>query len=103
MSVEREEKKTNNLFTRQVVTWRPLTERDLEGYDPDATLEMRAENSMRKICEDFCQWVETLGGTDNVIDEEVLRDMFEIDFNAEACRAMQVKEKYRSCPLYVCS
>ncbi|CAL7936689.1 unnamed protein product [Xylocopa violacea] len=74
----------------EVVTWRPLTKRDLEGYDPDATLEMRADNSMKRICQDFCQWVESLGGTDNVIDEEVLRDMFEIDFTAEACRAMQV-------------
>ncbi|XP_026674954.1 uncharacterized protein LOC113465161 [Ceratina calcarata] len=75
---------------RKVVTWRQLTKRDLEGYDPDATLEMRADNSMKRICQDFCQWVETLGGTDNAIDEQVLRDMFEIDFSAEACRAMQV-------------
>ncbi|XP_076235769.1 uncharacterized protein LOC143180120 [Calliopsis andreniformis] len=75
---------------RKVITWRPLTERDLEGYDPDATLLMKADNMMKKICEDFCEWLETLGGTDKTIDEEVLRDMFEIDFNAEACKAMQV-------------
>ncbi|CAD1479726.1 unnamed protein product, partial [Heterotrigona itama] len=75
---------------RKVVTWRPLTKRDLEGYDPEATLKMRADNSMKRICQDFCQWVETLGGTDNTIDEEVLRDMFEIDFSADACRAMQM-------------
>ncbi|KAK1131410.1 hypothetical protein K0M31_017695 [Melipona bicolor] len=56
---------------------------------------MRADNSMKRICQDFCQWVETLGGTDNTIDEEVLRDMFEIDFSADACRATQVKEEYR--------
>ena len=75
----------------QVITWRPLKENDMEGYDPDATLRMRADNVMKKICQDFCQWLETLGGTDTTVDEEVLRDMFEIDFNAEACRAMQVK------------
>ncbi|KOC64866.1 hypothetical protein WH47_04454, partial [Habropoda laboriosa] len=75
---------------RKVVTWRPLTKRDLEGYDPDATLEMRADRTMKKICQDFCRWIESLGGTENVIDEEVLRDMFEIDFSAEACRATQV-------------
>lgn len=74
----------------QVITWRPLTKSDLEGYDPDATLQMRAENMMKKICQDFCEWVATLGGTDNTIDEEVLRDMFEIDFNAEACKTMKV-------------
>ena len=79
----------------QVVTWRPLTKRDLEGYDPEATLKMRADNSMKRICQDFCQWIETLGGTDNTIDEEVLRDMFEIDFSADACRATQVKEECR--------
>ncbi|CAK9819247.1 hypothetical protein ANTPLA_LOCUS10143 [Anthophora plagiata] len=75
---------------RKVVTWRPLTKRDLEGYDPNATLEMRADRTMKKICQDFCQWIETLGGTENVIDEEVLRDMFEIDFSAEACKGTQV-------------
>ncbi|XP_076676249.1 uncharacterized protein LOC143373172 [Andrena cerasifolii] len=75
---------------RKVITWRPLKENDMEGYDPDATLRMRADNVMKKICQDFCQWLETLGGTDTTVDEEVLRDMFEIDFNVEACRAMQV-------------
>ncbi|XP_053973303.1 uncharacterized protein LOC128873630 [Hylaeus volcanicus] len=75
---------------RKVITWRPLTKSDLEGYDPDATLKMRADNIMTTICRDFCQWLDTLGGTDKTVDEEVLRDMFEIDFNAEACRAMQV-------------
>lgn len=65
----------------------------MEGYDPDATLRMRADNVMKKICQDFCQWLETLSGTDTTVDEEVLRDMFEIDFNAEACRAMQVKDR----------
>lgn len=79
----------------QVVTWRPLTKRDMEGYDPDATLKMRTENTMNAIFHDFCQWVESLGGTDKTIDEEALRDMFEIDFDAEACKAMQVKEKYQ--------
>ncbi|XP_076620384.1 uncharacterized protein LOC143341381 [Colletes latitarsis] len=75
---------------RKVITWRPLTKSDLEGYDPDATLKMRADNVLTKICRDFCQWLETLGGTNKTVDEEVLRDTFEIDFNAEACRAMQV-------------
>ncbi|XP_034170976.2 uncharacterized protein LOC117600093 [Osmia lignaria lignaria] len=75
---------------RKVVTWRPLKKRDMEGYDPDATLKMRAENTMNTIFHDFCQWVETLGGTDKTIDEEALWDMFEIDFDAEACKAMQV-------------
>ncbi|XP_043253374.1 uncharacterized protein LOC122397938 [Colletes gigas] len=75
---------------RKVITWRPLTKSDLEGYDPDATLKMRADNVLTKICRDFCEWLDTLGGTNKTVDEEVLRDMFEIDFNAEACRAMQV-------------
>ncbi|XP_078041396.1 uncharacterized protein LOC144472308 [Augochlora pura] len=75
---------------RKVITWRPLVTDDLEGYDPNATLKMRTDNIMSKICQDFCQWLNTLGGTDKTVDEQVLKDMFEIDFNAEACRAMQV-------------
>ncbi|XP_015428973.1 PREDICTED: uncharacterized protein LOC107185731 [Dufourea novaeangliae] len=75
---------------RKVITWRPLKKADLEGYDADATLKMRADNIMSRICKDFCQWLETLGGTDNTVDEEILQDMFEIDFKAEACKAMQV-------------
>lgn len=74
-----------------MVTWRPLTQRDLEGYDSEATLETRAENMMKRICQNFCEWLDSLGGTVKIIDEEVLRDMFEIDFSAEACRAVQVK------------
>lgn len=76
-----------------MITWRPLKKEDLEGYDPEATLKMRADNSMKRICQDFCQWVESLGGTDNTIDEEVLRDMFEIDFSADICRTLQVSIK----------
>lgn len=92
----RKKKKKDNIFLRgQVITWRPLKKEDLEGYDPEATLKMRADNSMKRICQDFCQWIESLGGTDNAIDEEVLRDMFEIDFSADICRTLQVKEKYR--------
>ncbi|KAG7198600.1 hypothetical protein KM043_005962 [Ampulex compressa] len=75
---------------RKVVTWRPLTAEDLKGYDPEATLNMRARNITEKICREFCRWLKDLGGTDKVIDEEVLRDMFEIDFTAEACRAMEI-------------
>ncbi|XP_077269772.1 uncharacterized protein LOC143901378 [Temnothorax americanus] len=75
---------------RKVVTWRPLTAADLKGYDPEATLEMRARNITDKICRDFCEWLRGLGGTDSVIDEDVLGDMFEIDFTADASRTMEM-------------
>ncbi|XP_076224423.1 uncharacterized protein LOC116430202 [Nomia melanderi] len=75
---------------RKVITWRPLETADLEGYDANATLEMRANNIMSGICEDFCRWLDTLGGGDKTVDEEALKDMFEIDFNTDACRSMQV-------------
>ncbi|XP_076276548.1 uncharacterized protein LOC143207218 [Lasioglossum baleicum] len=78
---------------RKVITWRPLETDDLEGYDPNATLKMRTDNIMSIICQDFCRWLDTLGGTDKTVDEEVLKDMFEIDFTAEACRSMQVLTK----------
>nr|XP_033321558.1 uncharacterized protein LOC117217821 isoform X1 [Megalopta genalis]XP_033321559.1 uncharacterized protein LOC117217821 isoform X1 [Megalopta genalis] len=74
----------------QVITWRPLLPDDLEGYDPNATLKMRTDNIMSEICRDFCQWLNTLTGAEKTVDEQVLKDMFEVDFNAEACRAMQV-------------
>lgn len=51
---------------------------------------MRAKNITDRICHDFCEWLRDLGGTDKVIDEEVLGDMFEIDFTAEASRTMKV-------------
>ncbi|EFN78646.1 hypothetical protein EAI_17444 [Harpegnathos saltator] len=78
---------------RKVVTWRPLTAEDLKGYDPEATLEMRARNITDRICRDFCEWLRDLGGTDKLIDEDVLRDMFEIEFTAEASRTMQMSMK----------
>ncbi|XP_029160903.1 uncharacterized protein LOC114932726 [Nylanderia fulva] len=78
---------------RKVVTWRPLTADDLKGYDPEATLEMKAKNMTDRICRDFCEWLRNLGGTNKVIDEEVLGDMFEIDFTAEASRTMEMSIK----------
>lgn len=61
------------------------------GYDPEASLNMRATRVTNKICEDFCNWLRGLGGGHGEdIDEEVLRDMFQIEFTAEACRTMQV-------------
>lgn len=52
---------------------------------------MRARNITDRICRDFCEWVRNLGGTDKVIDEDILRDMFEIDFTADASRTMEVQ------------
>ncbi|XP_046429570.1 uncharacterized protein LOC124184198 [Neodiprion fabricii] len=79
---------------RKAIKWRPLTERDMLGYDPEATLSMRATRVTNKICEDFCTWLRGLGGgQSDDIDEEVLKDMFQIEFTAEACRAMQVLVK----------
>ncbi|KAL0117134.1 hypothetical protein PUN28_010166 [Cardiocondyla obscurior] len=75
---------------RKAVTWRSLTAADLKGYDPEATLEMRARNITDKICRDFCEWLRSLGGIDKVIDEDILREMFEIDFTAEAGRTMKM-------------
>lgn len=54
---------------------------------------MRARNIMDRICHDFCEWLRSLGATDKVIDEEVLGDMFEIDFTADASRTMEVQIK----------
>lgn len=79
-------------MSSQVVIWRPLTAADLKGYDPEATLEMRARNITDRICRDFCKWLRSLGGTDKVIDEEILGDMFEIDFTADASRTMEVQD-----------
>ncbi|XP_070169115.1 uncharacterized protein [Polyergus mexicanus] len=78
---------------RKVVTWRPLTADDLKDYDPEATLETKARNITNRICRDFCGWLRDLGGTNKVIDEEVLGDMFEIDFTAEASRTMEMSMK----------
>ncbi|XP_072747299.1 uncharacterized protein [Anoplolepis gracilipes] len=78
---------------RKVITWRSLTADDLKDYDPEATLEMKAKNITDRICRDFCEWLRDLGGTDKVIDEEVLGDMFEIDFSAEASRTMKMSMK----------
>ncbi|KAJ8664989.1 hypothetical protein QAD02_006651 [Eretmocerus hayati] len=76
---------------RKVVVWRELTEEDLRGYDPEATFEKRAARLMDGICKDFCDWLKSLGKNDHVtIDEETLKDMFEINFTAEACRATKI-------------
>lgn len=52
---------------------------------------MRARNITDRICRDFCEWLRSLGDSDKVIDEEVLGDMFEIDFTGEASRTMEVQ------------
>ncbi|XP_033214821.1 uncharacterized protein LOC117171534 [Belonocnema kinseyi] len=75
---------------RKVVTWRPLKKKDLKGYNPDATLSMRASKITDKICHDFCEWLRGLTGSLERIDEEVLKDMFQIIFTADACKSMQV-------------
>jgi len=51
---------------------------------------MRARNITNRICRDFCEWLRSLGDTDK-IDEEILRDMFEIDFTADVSRTMEVQ------------
>ncbi|XP_034939810.1 uncharacterized protein [Chelonus insularis] len=78
---------------RKVVIWRPLVAQDFEGYDPETTLKRRAARITNEICTDFCQWLRSLGGFDTTIDEEVLKEMFETDFSADACRAMQISLK----------
>ena len=51
---------------------------------------MKAKNITDRICRDFCDWLRDLGGTNKVIDEEILADMFEIDFSADASRTIEV-------------
>ncbi|XP_057317920.1 uncharacterized protein LOC130662948 [Microplitis mediator] len=78
---------------REAIIWRPLTERDLEGYDPDATLNKRAAKVTDIICAEFCQWLRNLGGFDTTVDEEVLKDMFETDFTVDISKVMQMSQK----------
>jgi hypothetical protein len=72
------------------VTWRPLKKEDMVDYDPEATLKMRAARLLHRICTEFCEWINKLGGNVRMIDEETLKDMFEINFTSDACQAMQV-------------
>ena len=87
---------TNPFFVSYIkaIVWRPLRTEDLKGYDPEATLEMRAARLMDRICKDFCQWLKQLGETEQTIDEDTLKDMFEINFSAMACRATQVSDAF---------
>ncbi|KAK0076010.1 hypothetical protein PV326_011131, partial [Microctonus aethiopoides] len=78
---------------RKAIIWRSLTERDLEGYDSGATLRNHASKVTDEICSEFCQWLKSLGGFNTTLDEEVLENMFETDFKAEACKTMQVSIK----------
>ncbi|XP_046836159.1 uncharacterized protein LOC124431860 [Vespa crabro] len=78
---------------RKAVIWRPLTEFDLKGYDPQATLRMRADKITTDICMEFCDWLRSLGGLERDIDERVLKDMFEINFSADACKTTQISVK----------
>ncbi|XP_044579001.1 uncharacterized protein LOC123261472 [Cotesia glomerata] len=78
---------------RKAVIWRPLTESDLEGYDPDATLNKRTGKVTDSICVEFCQWLRNLGGFDTTVDEQVLKDMFETDFTVDISKVMQMSQK----------
>ncbi|XP_014604762.1 PREDICTED: uncharacterized protein LOC106787158 [Polistes canadensis] len=78
---------------RKAIVWRPLTESDLRGYDPEATLRMRADKITTDICEEFCEWLRSLGGLEKGINETVLKDMFEISFSADVCKSTQINVK----------
>ncbi|KAL2731056.1 uncharacterized protein V1478_005469 [Vespula squamosa] len=56
---------------RKAVVWRPLTEFDLKGYDPEATLRMRADKITTDICKEFCDWLKSLGGLQRSMDEKI--------------------------------
>ncbi|KAF7382335.1 hypothetical protein HZH68_015254 [Vespula germanica] len=79
---------------RKAVVWRPLTEFDLKGYDPQATLRMRADKITTDICKEFCDWLRSLGGFERGIDERILKDMFEISFSADACKTTQASRRF---------
>lgn len=83
--------KQYNAVLIQAVIWRPLREEDMRGYDPESTLELRAARLLDKVCKEFCEWLKNLGGT--VLNEETLKDMFEINFSSEACKTIQVSLK----------
>ncbi|XP_043488567.1 uncharacterized protein LOC122515317 [Polistes fuscatus] len=78
---------------RKAIVWRPLTEYDLRGYDPEATIRMRADKITTDICEEFCEWLRSLGGLEKGINETVLKDMFEISFSADVCKSTQINVK----------
>lgn len=75
---------------RKVVIWRPLNETDVEGYDPEATLKMKAKRVTEKICKEFCEWAREIGMKDDEIDDQALADMFQIDFDVDASKSLQV-------------
>lgn len=64
---------------------------------------MRTKNITDKICREFCEWLRDIGGARSLlVDEEVLGDMFEIDFTGEASRTMEVdRNKAQSGFLYI--
>ncbi|KAI4497647.1 hypothetical protein M0802_007187 [Mischocyttarus mexicanus] len=78
---------------RKAIVWRPLTEFDLKGYDPEATLRMRADKITTDICKEFCEWLRSLGGLEKGINETVLKEMFEISFSADVCKSTQINVK----------
>lgn len=75
---------------RKVVTWRPLNETDVEGYNPEATLKMKAKRVTEKICKEFCDWTREIGMKNDGIDEQELADMFQINFDIDASKSLQV-------------
>ncbi|KAK0166657.1 hypothetical protein PV327_004149 [Microctonus hyperodae] len=78
---------------RKAIIWRPLTAQDLEGYDSEATLRNHATKITDEICSEFYQWLRSLGGFNTTLDEEVLKNMFETDFTADACKTIQISMK----------
>ncbi|XP_043468344.1 uncharacterized protein LOC122502388 [Leptopilina heterotoma] len=75
---------------RKSVIWRSLNAEDLKGYNPDDSLHNRATKITDKISQEFCEWLQELSGPLQHINEEVLKDMFQIIFTADACQSTKV-------------
>lgn len=67
-------------------------------FEEDNALKTKADEIIKKICTDFCQWLREVGGKDKNIDEEVLKDLFRIDLSAGAQKSMQVRSSYKNKP-----
>ncbi|KAG8248863.1 hypothetical protein J6590_032436 [Homalodisca vitripennis] len=77
----------------EAATWRVKETKDVSELS-EMTLEEQGDFLINKIAVDFCEWLRELGGSEkSFINEEILKELFQIGMDNPASRALCIKRK----------
>uniref|UniRef100_A0A1B6L837 Uncharacterized protein n=1 Tax=Graphocephala atropunctata TaxID=36148 RepID=A0A1B6L837_9HEMI len=77
----------------EAATWRVKETKDVSELS-EMTLEEQGDFLINKIAVDFCEWLRELGGSEkSFINEEILKELFQIGMDNPASRAICIKRR----------